>query len=229
MKKILFTFFILVEFVNVYAIEDIKINGKSLIPYFDNNTKKYNYYTDDDNVIINVKHNKEEKILGDGSFKLHDGLNELIINSDTNGEFIINIYKNYVKSKGEKGLLKNLNILGYNINFDKNKYEYDIDITKDEPLTINYELSDLSSYVEIIGNGNFNKTKNTITINVDNINKYTINVYKTSLVSNEIDNNNISEKEMSYTQKEIVKIIIITISCILVFLLYYMLFIKKLF
>ena len=96
-------------------------------------------------------------------------------------------------------------------------------------LDIKTELLNDSSYVEIIGNGNFNKDKNVITINIDNINTYKINVFKTLPVFKEEIIRKEEFKELSKTKKEIVKIIIITISCSLIFLIFYLLFIKKLF
>lgn len=142
--------------------------------------------------------------------------------------FMIILNINVYATSEEKGILTKLDIKGYDINFSSDIHEYSITTSSSKPLDIEYELYNTSSYVQITGNGNFNHSKNIITINIDNVNTYTINVYKTNNVSKEIiDDNDI--KEMSYAKKEIVKIILITISCSIIFYLYYLLFIKKLF
>ena len=86
-------------------------------------------------------------------------------------------------------------------------------------------MSDEDVYVSVEGNGNFNKSENIITINVNNDYFYKIHVYKTVSVSyvEEVE----EFVEMSAFKKEIVKIGLITISCILVFGFYYCLFINK--
>lgn len=226
MKKILFTIFILFIFTKVKGIESIKINGDNLSPIFDISLKKYNYFTEEDKIVINVVKSKDEIIIGDGEFELNDEVNKFIINSNINGDYEINVYKNYEKKDLEYGKLLNIKIENYEINFNSNIYEYDININDENYLNIDYEVLNDKSYVDVIGNGNFNNKLNVIEINVDNINTYKIYVHKSIKVFEPI-NEDIVVQEMSYTQKEIVKIIIITISCSLVFLMFYLLFIKK--
>lgn len=227
MRKILFAVLFLCFILRVDAIEDIKINEEKLSPYFDNQFKKYNYFTNSDYINIYVKPSKEESVSGDGNFKLENNVQKFIITSSLYGEYEINVYKNYKKEEGELGKLLNLEIANYNIIFDENTYEYDLVINDEDMLDITYETDNLSSYVDIKGNGNFNKSKNIIEINVDNINTYKINVLKTNIVSKE---ENIKEEKtiiLSETKKEIAKLIIITISCSIVFILFYILFLKK--
>lgn len=228
MKKILFTFLFCLFFNRVHAIENIHVNKENLIPKFDTIIRKYNYFTDSDSINIEVENSKDEIISGNGKFDINDGINTFIIDSNINGKYEINVFKNYKEDKDIFGNLVNLEIENYDINFDPNTYEYNISISDEDKLNISYELLNDSSYVSISGNGNFNKPKNEIIINVDNIKEYKINVLKTLTVSK----NEIVEKEvesLSNTKKEIVKLIIITISCSLVFTLFYLLFIKKLF
>lgn len=229
MKKILFTIlFFVISIFKIKAIENIKINNESLSPQFDSSFKKYNYFTDEDIILIDVKKSKNENISGDGTFILKTNIERFVVTSSIHGEYEITVYKNYEKYNGEFGKLLNLKILNYNIDFNSNIYEYDVVINDEDMLNIEYELSNLSSYVDIKGNGNFNQSKNIIEINVDNINTYKINVLKTNTVLKE----NIDDEDIVYlnpTKKEIVKLLIITISCSFVFLMYYLLFIKKLF
>ena len=121
--------------------------------------------------------------------------------------------------------LENLTIVNYDINFNKNVYEYEITIEDEKELKIDYELSDEDVYVCIEGNGNFNKSHNIITININNQFYYKIHVYKTIQVSfiEEIE----EPKEITPLKKEIVKIVLITISSSLVFGFYYITFINK--
>jgi len=226
MKKILFTIFILLLSSKIYAIEKIMINNDNLIPNFDKNLKKYNYFTMSDKVLINVRTSKDEIINGEGLFELKNEVNKFIINSNLDGDYVITVYKNYQKKELELGKLLDLKIEGYEINFNSDIYEYDIVIGDEEMLNINYELLNDESHVVVRGNGNFDKEINEITIDVDDINIYKINVHKTIEVVNIVEEKN-EIKEMSYIKKEIIKIIIITISCILVFLMFYILFLRK--
>ena len=227
MKKILFTILIALINIKIYALDKITINNDNLIPIFEKDLKKYNYFTSSDKILINVKKSEDEIINGDGLFEVKDGENEFIISSNIDGEYIITVYKNYQKKELEFGKLKSLKIDGYNIDFNSDKYEYDIVINNEDMLNINYELLNDSSYVDVKGNGNFNKETNLIVINVDDINTYKIKVHKTIDVIKNISEEDNEIKEMSYAKKEIVKLIIITISCIIVFIMFYILFLHK--
>ena len=222
MKKILLLFLLFV--IRVSALENIEINNENVMPKFSKEYKKYNYYTNKNAVRIKVLKEENEEIFGDGVHYLEDGENIIEITSSKNEKYEINIYKNYQKDN-EKVYLKKLDIKGYNINFNKDKYEYNIVIGNDNSLNIDYELSNDNAYVCISGNGNFNKSDNIIKININNDSEYIIHALKTLNVSKVNNNNNI--KEMSNTKKEIVIFLIITISSILVFLFYYLVFINK--
>ena len=227
MKKILFAVLFFCFSIKISAIEDIKINNEKLSPYFSSDFREYNYYTNEESINILVTPSKDESITGDGIFKIEDRNQKYIITSNLYGNYEINVYKNYEKEEGELGKLLSLKINNYDLAFDSNIYEYDLVIDDEDILDIDYETDNLSSYVSISGNGNFNHSKNVIEINVDNINTYKINVLKTNLVSkNESlkENNNI---ELNSTKKEIVKFIIITISCLIVFVIFYILFLRK--
>lgn len=130
-----------------------------------------------------------------------------------------------VGAKEKINYLENLIIQDYDISFDKNIYEYEIVINDERELNIDYELSDDDVYVSVEGNGNFNKNENIITINVNNDYFYKIHVYKTQNVSFINDAEEI--KEMSTLKKEIIKIVIVIISCLLIYVFYYISFIDK--
>ena len=70
MKKIILSILLILPF-GINAIEKIKINNEDLSPYFDNKIKKYNYFTNEDEINIKVITSKEEIISGDGIFELY--------------------------------------------------------------------------------------------------------------------------------------------------------------
>ena len=223
MKKIILIILMFICMIKVTAIENIEINSEYLIPKFEKNIRVYNYYTNKDSVTIKVFPSKNEIVTGSGIIELDTELKEVTILSNIDGEYKINIFKNYKKNNNDKIYLKNLTIKDYNINFDKDIHDYNININDEEELNINYELSNDNAYVSIDGNGNFNKSENIITININNENEYKIHVFKTINVS--LINETKEYKEMSNIKKEIVIILIVTISCILVFGFYYFMFI----
>lgn len=215
MKKI--TIFILLFcLIKVDAISNIKINNEELIPYFDTNTKVYNYYTDDNSINIKIKNEKNEIINGEGFYTIEEDYKKITINSNKYGDYIINVFKNYDKNNYKDTSLLSLNIEGYNIDFNKDIYDYHITLNDEENLKINYEVNDNTTVI-INGNGNFNKPNNLVEIKVGD-KTYNINVHKTIKVS--YTKNNEKPEEMSETKKEIVKLLIITISTFLIFIFY---------
>ena len=224
MKKIILSILLILPF-SINAIEKIKINNEDLSPYFDNKIKKYNYFTNEDEINIKVITSKGEIISGDGIFELKDKESTFIVSSDKYGDFIITVFKNYIEKKS-KGENISLDIERYNLNFNKDVHEYNLNILDEENLNIIYELNNENTNVKIIGNGNFNNTKNIIKIILDDEEEYTINVFKSQKVS-KVENTVSKTKTMSYAKKEIVKYIIITISCTLIFFFYKLVFISK--
>lgn len=224
MKKIIFTVIIFFSFIKVFALENIKINNESLSPYFETNIRKYNYFTDSSNVKIVVKSSKDENVSGSGIFEVKDGKNIFYIESDKTGKYEINVFKNYKKDTTDKCILTSLNIEGYDINFNSNKYDYKININDEKNLNINYETIGKSD-AKIIGNGNFNKTDNLIEVICGN-SEYKIHALKSINVSKNIDNKK-EYKTMSYTSKEILKVVIVIISSSILVGYFYILFIKK--
>ncbi len=222
MKKILLIISLLFC-IKVKAIENITINNENLSPIFNSDIKVYNYFTYSDSINIQVKSKKNEQVTGSGVFSLNDDLTTFkVISNDK--EYTINVFKNYHKEELTP-VLNDLIIEGYDINFDTNIHEYDINIKDETHLNINYDLSNDEAYVSITGNGNFNSSDNIIKINVNNKDEYIIHAHKSMNVSLVEDTN--EYKELSGIKKEIVILLIVTISCTLVFLFYYSLFINK--
>lgn len=222
MKKILLIISLLFC-IKVKAIENITINNENLSPVFNSEIKVYNYFTYSDSINIQVKSKENEQVTGNGVFSLNDDLTTFKVASNDK-EYTINVFKNYHKEELTP-VLNDLIIEGYNINFDTNIHEYDINIKDETHLNINYDLSNDEAYVSITGNGNFNSSDNIIKINVNNKDEYIIHAHKSMNVSLVEDTN--EYKELSGIKKEIVILLIVTISCTLVFLFYYSLFINK--
>ena len=209
MKKVILISLLLI-FNKVYAINEITINDDELCPKFDSKIKVYNYYTDKDKVKIKID-GKDKELL------LENAKNKYIID-----DYEINIFKNYNKDSKDNVYLTNLRINNHDIIFNKDKYEYFVEIKDEDNLNIDYELSNDEAYVSIIGNGNFNKNDNVITINVNNEYNYIIHALKKI----EISKTNENKKNNIVIKKEIAKYGIITISCVLIFLFVYIMFNK---
>lgn len=208
MKKILIVF-LFCYCINIYALEDIEVIGGRLSPLFQKDIYVYNYYTSMDEISIDVDGNIS-------NYELNDGINEINISG-----YIINVFKNYKES--DEIYLIDLNVKGYEINFNKDIFEYDLYIADEEILDINYKLSRDDVHVDVIGNGNFNKSHNVIKVVLydEKETEYIINVYKSMNVS-KIEKENIIK--FSDTKKEIVKVLIITISSVVIALYYKYLF-----
>jgi len=227
---VILTFF---SFTKIYALDSIKINDDTLSPVFDKKVYKYNYYTNKDKIKISVSKDNKESVTGYGYFNLNEGNNEFVVTStieDISYNYKINVYKDYKKDSDSVATFKSLNIENYDINFKNDIHEYTIDIKDEASLKINYELDSLSSIVEIKNNGNFIKSNNDVVINIkskdgNNSNEYIVHVNKAIKVFKDES----KTTPMSYLQKEILKITIIIISCSLVVLTYYLIFIKKVF
>ena len=222
MKKIIIIILMILFIPKLKAIENIKIDNKDLIPKFNKNTKYYNYYTNKEEIEVFVDRNNNSK--GNKKYILNNMQTDIIVSSD-NIDYIIHVFKKYDKNYKEESYIKNISIKGYNLNFDKNVFEYKININDEENLDINFELSNQDDKLVILGNGNFNKTDNIIKIILNDKDEYIIHAYKTMRVSN-IEKEKIV-KEISPAKKEIVIIIMVTISCILVSLFFYLVFINQ--
>lgn len=225
MKKIIIFICLFICACNVKAIENINIDNEDLVPKFNKKIHVYNYYTNNNEIYISAKGKENEIIINDGKYTLADYKTKISITSSNNEEYVINVFKNYDKDKIEETYLENLTIEGYDIEFNRDCYLYSVNLHDEEYLNIKYELSNQDAYVSVSGNGNFNSTDNIIKINVNNEKEYVIHAYKSINVS-KIEEDKVIE-EMSDTKKEIVKVIVITISCSLVFLFYYTLFVNK--
>ena len=225
MKKYLIVLLMFICIDKTIAVENITIDNNELIPKFDKKINIYNYYTSNDKVHVFVKNSSKEIVINDGDYNINNDKTKIIITSSNNEKYEINVFKNYKKTTSKEVYLENLTIKNHELDFDPDIKEYYINIDNENNLDIDYEISNSDAYVSIEGNGNFNKSDNIIRININNEKEYIIHAYKTHSVFKEEKKESI--KEMSPIKKEIVCIIIITISCSLVLFFFYSLFINK--
>lgn len=168
----------------------------------------FNESKDNDNYL--VKEVKKEVVTVSNSNKV-DNNYVLPLKSDFNSSIISTTVKlssdNYIKF---------LKIKGYDIEFDKEKLEYDITVNSDvSKLDLDIILNDDNSSYEILGNDKFKKGLNIVSIIVtseDGTNRtYTINVNKES---SKVSNNNGSDSKDKSRIVIIVLIILVIIGLI---------------
>lgn len=247
MKKI-FKFLLAVTFFSftfkVKAITNIKVGNYSLVPYFSEYITKYNVFVDEniENVDVNVsKSEDDDYVTGIGNVELIDGKTEVILKVVKKNEEIltyqVDIFKNYKEFDDIDDVsLTKLIINGYDINFNPDTYEYNINVLDDNRLDIEYETKSSEAHVRITGNSNFREGKNEVRIIVNNKDKsktnlYIINVNKVVTTfeeepSSEIVKDNILGRE-KLTKKEtnILTLSVISICFIIITFLFYILFI----
>ncbi len=210
------------------AISNIIVNESYLIPYFNKDIRKYNVFVAENTTSINIDYIKEETddyVEGIGKINLELGINKLEIKvyklDDTFENYQIYVYRGYNEIYDyESATLTNLEITGHDIDFDENKYEYLINISKEETdLEINYELKSEYSDVKLIGNSNLLKEQNVITITVTSKDEKTTNIY--TIKVNKVISTFKEDKEVietnDFTKKDnIITILIIVLSNILI-------------
>lgn len=225
MKIIIILIFLL--FPNyVYALKNIKVNNENLSPLFDENTHVYNYFTNKDSIKITVEKEENEKVSGYGIFSAIDGKNEFIVKSNDK-KYIINVFKNYKIIKDySTSLLNSISIENYDINFDPNVFEYNIDAINYEKLNISYIPG--SEYETILIKNN-NESSNVVEIIVTSGDKKNESIYKINMnkTAKTFKINKDEVVEYNYYEKKIVMIVIITISSSLVLILFKFLFTKR--
>ena len=230
----------------VKAITNIKVDNYSLVPYFSDYIMKYNVFVDDDTSNVNVSVNMSEEddyVTGIGNIELIDGINEVILKVvKKNKEILtyqVNVYKNYKEDPDNDNVnLKSLIINGYDISFDPNVYEYNINILDDIRLNIEYETVSDNSNVRITGNSNLREGKNEIRLIVSNKDKskmsvYVLNVNKLVTTFNEEstkkeikdDTNILGKDKLTKKETNIITLVVISICSILIVFVFYMLFI----
>lgn len=227
---------------NIFGITNLIVNEGTLVPYFDKTIYKYNIYLSEKNEYININYTKEETddyVEGIGKIPLKKGVNNLKVYvkklNGTSQVYTIVAYRGYEEIKDyESATLTDLKIVGHNIEFDENVFEYIINIDENEnELDINYVPKSEYSHVRLTGNTNLSKTENIITLTVTSkdekiTNIYTIKVNKLITTFNE-DKSNVNISTKVFTKKDVIITIILitTIALLFIFILFKILFHKK--
>lgn len=249
MKKVLLliicsslTFFSFI--LNLNALSNITLSIGTLVPYFNKNIYKYNIYVSNETDEINISAVLEETdnyMEGTGNIKLPLDENIIKLNlfeKDGNIKtYIIKVFKDSKKPVDvNNSLLKKLEIKNYNLNFDSNVFSYDINITNENELNINYEAFNNNANIKLTGNSNLKSGNNKIIITVTSEDKntksiYEINVNKTSEVFKEEKNKDKKETSsifgnyiLNSKDKIIIGVGIGLVIIIILSFLYYILF-----
>lgn len=240
MKKILF---LLINFfffsTSFYALTDISVSNNLLVPIFDNNTKVYNVFVNSDVEIVSiiVKSEKNEVVTGSGSVSLKEGINvfELFsyIDNVLIDKYTINITRGNTIYDKSSSYLSSLSIEGVNLEFNKNVFEYNIEVNEIDKLNISYVTENPSAYVKVSGDVFLNKNENNINIKVISSNNENSTTYKIKAIKN-IKDNIIKKKKSIFDNKDFssfeLKLIIIgliSLGIIVILVLFYFVFIKK--
>lgn len=227
---------------NVFGITNLIVSEGTLIPYFDKEIHKYNIYIGENVDYININYTKEETddyVEGIGKISLKNGINNLkILVKKLNGIseiYTIVAYKGFKDIKDyESATLTNIEIAGYNIEFDENIFEYVINIDeKENELNINYTPKSEYSHVKLVGNTNLFETENIITLTVTSKDEKIANIYtiKANKVISTFNENKVKQNDQNkvFTKGDmIITVILISIvTLLLLFILFKLFFLKK--
>ena len=120
---------------------------------------------------------------------------ESVVNNDNNNleNNTVNTTTKVVNKQNDKSsLLKLLIIEGIEFEFDKNIFEYNLDVDNSvEKINLKYELEDNNAKIEKIGKDELSVGKNIIELNISNgsnTSKYVININRKDILS-EVNNN----------------------------------------
>lgn len=197
---VVITFFFC-DFVYAGCMKEISITGYELVPKFNTNTHKYNVFINGNSILIKGKSkNDNSTISGLGNFDVLSDKSEFIIKCD-NEKYVIKTFKEGYVEDGSDAHLSSLEIIGSKIDFDKNKFHYEV--IKNNELDIEYDLSDDRATALITENAN-----NEIIISVTSYDKsnnleYIIKVNELENVSGENTRRN-KVREMKTSMKVVV-------------------------
>ena len=234
MKKtlsLLLVFFLFI--IKLEGIENISINNETIIPNFDKKTHVYNVYVLENTEIITINaiNEQNEIITGTGSKSLKKGLNVFVINSYINDKlsesYTLNITRGEDEFNEETSSLEDLKIEDYAINFEKDIYNYEINISDNEELEVIYVVDNPKMSVKVTKNSDL------IIIKVTSSNKKNTSIYKVK-TNKEIKVSKTTGKDSYFDSKKfdkfelkIIRISIISSIFIILSILFYLIFIRN--
>lgn len=228
-KMLLLCFFFITSFLFCLVLNakeenltKLKPSVSKLIPSFNKNIYNYNVFVDENEKKITFSYTclNEDK---NETYKLKNGHNDFRVKCN-NLLYKINVVRG--KNKNESGL-KSLIVKGYEIDFKNDKYNYEIDLKKDEEsLIFDFEAYNDEDTVTVTGNGNFNKNNNIVKIKVNGKKQVTYNIKVNKIESVFKEKSNVVSE--SSNLKQIIYIILLILSCVsILYLTFYLLFIRK--
>ena len=180
---------------NELIINGIKVN-------LEDNRYDYEVNVQDEDLETNVyaKANNNKAQVVYKNINIYEGNNDFFIKviaeNGKEKEYHVNVVRNnknnnnlYINNEENKDvLLKNITVEGYNLNFNKDVYEYDLTINETDN-SLNFKVEPEDADVSILNNKNLNDNSTIIVrINENGENKsYTINIHK--IVNNNSSNN----------------------------------------
>ncbi len=136
---------------------------------FDRNTTEYNLEVPNDVTSLDLKAEAEEntssvEIIGDEDFTTGENHVKVEVTAENGAKRTYHLY--VTRAKSDNNLLSSLTISGYEIDFDKNTFSYQIDVPDETTtrLDIAYVVDDETASVEIIGNEDLQVGRNIIRI-----------------------------------------------------------------
>lgn len=179
---------------------------------FDRNQQEYNVTVPNDVTSLDLSASVEHEdasyeIIGDEDFVTGENHVRVVVTAENGQERTYSIYVD--REKSDNNLLSSLKIADYEIDFDPNTFEYQVDVTDPgvSELDIAYETEDENASVEVIGNEDLQVGRNIIRMIVTAENgetqHYTLTV-------------NVLDGEVEVTQEEGINTIIIVLSVFLV-------------
>ena len=243
MKKTLTILTLLLVFfsynIKIKALTNISINGVSLVPEFNINTKVYNAFVSSKTEIIGINVTKEENeiITGSGSISLKKGLNviEIISYKENKKEvYTLNITRGEVKTNKKEALLKELKVGTFDIDFKSDVLYYTVEASDlDNYIEISYTPTNPNNKVTLKGSKYLTKKENIIEIKVTSQDKKTTNTYTLKILKNikttEKQNKQsiFDKKEFSSFELKLIRIALFSLVLLIMVILFYFIFIKK--
>lgn len=233
MRKVILIATVVISFLFFYpeimALNNVEIENHVISPRFSKDIKKYNIFLEEgeNKLVFKCTLEENEEVNNCIEHEITSEMQEIILTSSIgNEEYIFKVFNPSYKVL-EQALLKRLTIEGYEIDFDKDRFDYEITIEDETSLNIDFETLSSVSKTVFEGNENLNSAKNIITIKVitsDNKyeNNYTITVNKAKAVFNNL--NNVKSKS---NYNWIYIFIIIIVNVLIFSYAFYFMFIKN--
>ena len=236
MKKVLIIIMFFLSVNKLKALESISINHEDIYPLFNKDIHTYNVYVNKDTqiVTISVKSEENEVVTNAGSKSLKSGLNsfEIIAYKDNiQSVYTVNIVRGEEKVDKSNAYLKKITIDNYDIGFDKNIFNYDIEINDINQLNVNYETESEGAKVvlkeDLISEKRYIKIE-VISEDKSKSNVYYVNVRKEALSTfKETKTSILDESNLTEDKLYIIRNTIILVEIIILGILFYFVVLKK--